>query len=480
MSLSIAISNAMSGLGASSRGTEVVSTNIANKSVAGYARRELAVSSSALGGVTVDGVRRMVSAGLLADDRLAQAASAHSGAIASFHGAIETALQTEDEAGSIGSLVAGLGTALAAATSDPASDTRLAQVADAAGTLAKRVNDVAQVIQDARTGADKAIAGDVETLNTTLERVAALNRQITVVTARGEDASALMDSRQAAIDQIAKIVPVQEVARENGRVALFTTGGTTLLDGSTPARIGFSAASIVTPDMTLANGALSGLSIDGRSLGAADMGQFAGGSLAAQFQVRDELAPAYQAQVDAFAADLYARFANPAVDPTLAVGEAGLFTDGQGSLQGTLGLANRLSLNRLADPSAGGEAWRLRAGLNATAAGSAGDSSLLLRLGTALSENRAPASAVLSGSAGNVLNFAANLASAAASQRVRAETVSFQDQSHAEGIRTALLAQGVDEDTEMSTLLALEKAYGANAKVFQIANDMLDQILGLR
>ena len=90
------------------------------------------------------------------------------------------------------------------------------------------------------------------------------------------------------------------------------------------------------------------------------------------------------------------------------------------------------------------------------------------------------ASAVLSGSAGNVLNFAANLASAAASQRVRAETVSFQDQSHAEGIRTALLAQGVDEDTEMSTLLALEKAYGANAKVFQIANDMLDQILGLR
>ena len=121
MSLSIAISNAMSGLGASSRGTEVVSTNIANKSVAGYARRELAVSSSALGGVTVDGVRRMVSAGLLADDRLAQAASAHSGAIASFHGAVETALQTEDEAGSIGSLVAGLDTALAAATSDPAS-----------------------------------------------------------------------------------------------------------------------------------------------------------------------------------------------------------------------------------------------------------------------------------------------------------------------------------------------------------------------
>ena len=135
MSLSIAISNAMSGLGASSRGTEVVSSNIANKSVAGYARRELAVSSSALGGVTVDGVRRMVSAGLLADDRLAQAASAHSGAIASFHGAVETALQTEDEAGSIGSLVAGLDTALAAATSDPASDTRLAQVADAAGAL---------------------------------------------------------------------------------------------------------------------------------------------------------------------------------------------------------------------------------------------------------------------------------------------------------------------------------------------------------
>jgi flagellar hook-associated protein 1 FlgK len=42
-----------------------------------------------------------------------------------------------------------------------------------------------------------------------------------------------------------------------------------------------------------------------------------------------------------------------------------------------------------------------------------------------------------------------------------------------------LLADGVDTDKEMETLLALEQAYSANAKVFQTANDMLDTILRL-
>ncbi|MFD2438939.1 flagellar basal body protein [Paracoccus kondratievae] len=45
MSISSAISNAVSGLTAASRGTEVVSANIANALTPGYARRELNLST---------------------------------------------------------------------------------------------------------------------------------------------------------------------------------------------------------------------------------------------------------------------------------------------------------------------------------------------------------------------------------------------------------------------------------------------------
>ncbi len=41
----------------------------------------------------------------------------------------------------------------------------------------------------------------------------------------------------------------------------------------------------------------------------------------------------------------------------------------------------------------------------------------------------------------------------------------------------SLLADGVDSDREMEMLLQLEKAYSANAKVIQVVDEMLDQIL---
>lgn len=50
MSMASALNNAVSGLTASSRMAEVVSSNIANAMTEGYARRELSLSSDTLGG----------------------------------------------------------------------------------------------------------------------------------------------------------------------------------------------------------------------------------------------------------------------------------------------------------------------------------------------------------------------------------------------------------------------------------------------
>lgn len=44
-------------------------------------------------------------------------------------------------------------------------------------------------------------------------------------------------------------------------------------------------------------------------------------------------------------------------------------------------------------------------------------------------------------------------------------------------LQDALLADGVDNDREMEMLLQIEKAYAANAKVIQVVDEMLDQIL---
>lgn len=485
MSLSSAISNALSGLTATTRGTELVSTNISNKSVAGYSRRELDLSSRVYsgngGGVSIDGVRRTVNAGLLADNRLAEAGAANADAIATFHAAIETALGTSDDTTSLSSMVTALDAALASAAARPDSDVRLNAILDAATGLTDKINSVSKGIQDARSVAEKAISTDVDRLNTALERVATLNRQITVLSARGEDASSLIDSRQASIDEIATIVPIQEVARDNGQVALFTKAGATLLDGQNPATIGFDAVTPVTAGMTLAGGDLSSLTLNGKVLNQSEMAMFSGGALSANFQIRDSLAPESQRQIDAIAREVYDRFANTAVDPTLAAGQPGLFTDNQGALLAAneTGFAGRISVTALVDPAQGGALWRIRAGLGAAAAGDVGDGTVIRNLSAALSESRAPASGSVSTTARTILSFAAELSSTSASSRIKAEATLQQNRTQADSLKTALLAQGVDSDTEMEALLSLERSYAANAKVLQTVNDMLDQILRL-
>ncbi|WP_449044458.1 flagellar hook-associated protein FlgK [Paracoccus versutus] len=484
MSLSSAISNAVSGLTAASRGTEIVSSNIANALTPGYARRELDLSSRLAergSGVSINGVTRMVTAGLIADNRLAQADVGSSRTVATYHAAMEKAFGTGTEASSLVQTLTDFESALASAAARPDSETRLAVVLDTATALAKKVNDISATIQAERSKAEKVIGNDVARLNTALEQVAKLNAQIVTLSAQGKDASSQLDARQALIDSVSDIVPIKEVPRENGQVALFTSGGAILLDGTEPARIGFSAVSSITADMSTASGALSGLTLNGKPLGDMQHTMFNGGSLEANFAIRDQIAPAYQQQIDAFARDLYDRLSDPAIDPSLASGDPGLFTDSQGAFSSAdeTGFAGRIAVAWAVNPETGGQLWRIRAGINATGPGSSGESTLLDRLGSALAASRLPASTSLSAVPRNLQGLSADLTSVAATNRIRTEAGAMQSSARQSGLQAALLAEGVNSDKEMEGLLALERAYAANAKVFQTANDMLDAILRL-
>lgn len=483
MGLTAAISNALTGLTAASRGTEVVSSNLANSLTPGYARREVELSPRAYsgngGGVHVDGIQRTITASLLADNRVSQGRAANSTAVAGFYNSMERSIGTVNDANSLNSLIAGLDAKLIAASSRPDSEIRLSEILSSAQDLAGKINSVASDIQSARTNADRGIAADVNRLNTTLDQIAKLNRQVVTTLANGHDASSLMDTRQKAIDSISDLVAIQEVPRENGRISLFTKGGAVLLDGMTPSKIGFVGSGQVSPERNITDGSLSTLSIDGQPLSIRQLNTFAGGAIAAKFEIRDRLAPELQTQMDALARDLYDRFSNPAMDPSIPPGGHGIFTDDQQPFVGTpeLGFANRLSVTNLVDPAAGGDLWKLRAGIGAGAAGNPGDSSLLIKLSEALNQSKSPASIGVSSSPRTLSVFASELSSHSSSARLRAEAALTQDNAQFSALKSALLSEGVDTDREMENLLALERAYAANAKVFQTANDMLDNLL---
>ena len=72
-----------------------------------------------------------------------------------------------------------------------------------------------------------------------------------------------------------------------------------------------------------------------------------------------------------------------------------------------------------------------------------------------------------------------DVTSTAAIQRVDAESLLSAASAQSNTYETMLRQDGVDSDREMESLLALERAYAANAKVLQTVDDMIQTILRL-
>jgi flagellar hook-associated protein 1 FlgK len=478
MSFNVSMSNALSGLTASARAAEVVSSNVANAMTDGYGRREV-VLSARTGGVQVVSVQRISDATIRSDRREAESGFAAAQTLSGSLQRIETEIGLPAEPGSLSSQLAAFDKALLEAASHPNAEARLDAVLRGAQGLTGSFNRISDRIQQERTLADQGISLAVEQVNDALQKVEDLNTQIFKLDNLGRDANALIDQRQAVIDDISELIPVREVARDGNRVALFTPTGGVLVDGRA-SKFEFDITSPITAEMTFASGALNGLSLNGQSLKTAGQNsQIAGGKLAALFSIRDEIAPNAQAGIDAIARNLIQRFEDPAMDSTLSVGDAGLFADGISAFDpaNEVGLAGRLSVNLAVDPDAGGAVWRLRDGMNAAAPGAAGDNRLLTAMSVVLEDTIVPASGPFMGVARHAAGLIGDYLSSISSERQSSDGTAAYQSARADTLIVQELQGGVDTDQEMQKLLLIEQAYAANARVLQTLDQLLEQLL---
>ncbi|NBC95652.1 MAG: flagellar hook-associated protein FlgK, partial [Deinococcus-Thermus bacterium] len=362
MTLSNALASATSGLRATSRAADLVSGNVANALTPGYARRDLALATDVVGtggGVRVLGVERQVDPIILADRRVAEAETGAARARADALSAIETEIGDPTSAGSLSDRVARFSASLVEAAGAPDREAQLDRAVADAKRLAAGFRSIGDAIQDTRSRADEAIAGMVERINTAVGQVDVLNDRIRSLGAGAPEAPALEERRQQIVDSVAELVPLREVARPDGTIALFTSGGAALLDGRAWP-LGFEPRSTVTVGMTVEDGALSGLTLRGQTVPTGATRSLLGdGALQAQFDMRDRAGPEAQAALDALARDLVERTQDPTLDPSLPSGPPaapGLFTDAGAAFDAGLpgaeaGLAQRLAVNAAVDPA---------------------------------------------------------------------------------------------------------------------------------
>ena len=485
MSISATLTNALSGLTAASRGAQIISTNIANANTEGYARREVEQTARVVGGlgagVQVDGINRIVDETILRERRLADASVGNAGVMTSFYNNLLDLVGTPEEAASLSAGITNFETSLLEASYRPDSEARLYAVLTAAQTVTSKINSISDGIQTTREDADVRIQAEVDTLNQTLQQVADINAEILRARGSGLNYPSLLDQRQKLVDDISQIVPIRQLPRDNDTIALYTQTGGLLLD-SKPAVFGFAATAPIIPDMTQASGALSGLTINGNPVQTSGAySPIAGGVLAGLFDVRDDLAVEAQANIDTIAQDLVTRFEDNTLDTTLLPGDPGLFTDSGNALNplDVTGLSARLSVNSSANPSAGGEIWRIRDGLGAIAPGPVGDATLLVASLDALGRAQVP----VGGSLGTAAREISDLTSTFVSIIGRAEQ-SFENRASFEtarliGLKDAELSNGVDTDQELQKLLLIEQAYAANARVIQTADELIQTLIRL-
>ena len=482
MSISVALSAALTGLAANSRQAQVVSNNIANATTEGYGAREVVTGTIVNGGegvgVRVVGVERRSDPILTGNRRIADADLGSVTAGAEFYSRLETLVGTPNDPGSLSGRLDVFESSLVVAANAPESDAALGGVLFAADAVASKLNEVSDGIQTMRSEADTEIGTAIGIINNALVELDALNDQLVRDKGFGGSGNGVLDQQQILIDQIAEYIPVREYRDELGTVRLYATDGTRLLDFE-PATFEFSPNRVITADMAI-GGALSDITVDGAPLPtSAGQPALSGGKLRALFDVRDAYAVEAQTKLDAVARDLAERFEDPALDTTRAPTDPGLFTD-VGALTDPLnevGLAGRIQVNALVDPARGGDLFRIRDGLGAATPGNVGDATLLQGKSDALTTGRITVSGGYTAAPRTMTVLGGEFLSIVGTERQFSDTARTFASARQQVLREAELEQGVNTDSELQRLILIEQMYQANARVIQVASEMVDELL---
>lgn len=459
MTLSTALNAATAGLTVTGQRAAIASTNIANVQTPGYARREANLSEAG-GGVSVTGIGRSVDSALTETRRTAQSSASGTDVTREALARIALPFGTPDSDAGLFSAFSRMQGDLETLRNTPESVAAQDIAAASLKELVSSIRQTAATLRTERERADSELATDIDTANEIMHELHNLNTDIVSSQANSRDTSALKDRRSLTLDRLAEIVPIETFEQATGAIRVTTPSGLTLVGASvheiefTPART-FSLQDTTTDQ----GGRLSIPTIDGLPI-APGHGQHAlsEGRIAAWIQLRDTTLPQRGTELDQYVFDLSDAFSNAGAE---------LFTDNGASIDAANmeGLSSRLTLNAAIDPVRGGEAFRLRDGLAAIQPGSPSDDTLLNALTNA---------------ANPFADTLASLISGVSSETFRAERIHTGNQSRLTTLSDAEIATtGVDLDFELQTLLMIEQAYAANARVIRTVDDMFDTLLRL-
>lgn len=488
MSLASALSTAQSIFTNTGTQSGVVSKNIANAQNPDYSRRSAVVSTGGNGAVIGDIVRAQ-NAPLLRQTIESTGIASGQRTLLDGLTEIKNLMGGNDNELSPANLIAKFREDLDTFASKANETATGTAVISGAQDLAFALNTAADKLQKIRKDADDQIKLNVSDLNALLAKFETANNQVKNATAAGTDPNDALDQREALVKQISEIVGVTSYVRGDNDMVLYTTSGVTLFE-AIPRKVTFQPTAAFDASTTG-----NGVYIDGVPLKAGDgANTTAKGSIQAHLQLRDDVAPVFQQQLDEIARGLITAFQE--TGPTgLLTPRTGLFSykNSAGTVQtgipaaGTVvpGIASRIFINPAVVPPTGTPDKLRDGGINGAAyvvntTGGSAFGELLDKYNQNLSDPMTFASSTEIADAPDLMSFTSD--SMGWLEELRSTATSSDDS------KTALLTRtleayssntGVSLDEELSLLLDIEQSYKAGAKLMSTIDDMMKALLDI-
>ncbi|MBN8950191.1 MULTISPECIES: flagellar hook-associated protein FlgK [unclassified Rhizobium] len=498
MSLTTALNNAQAIFNNTGTQSSVVSNNIANANNTNYSRRQAVLTTNMAGAQVVQISRSSEPSLQKAYLGSSSSDSAQQLLLNAYSNLQSATIGGNNNEIAPATYLSAFQDAMQNYAGSPSNATAAQSAINAAQSLVTSLNNATTAVQGARADADKQIASDVTTLNSLLSQFQQANDAVKSATASaGPTSNALadaLDQRDSILGQISQIVGVTTVTRGNNDMALYTTSGTTLFE-TIPRTVTFQPTSTYTAD---APGPGNSVYIDGVALtpgqGANTTAQ---GTLQAALQIRDDVAPTYQKQLDEIARGLVTTFAetnntNPS-SPVMATGlftysGATTWTSGTGPSNAAVisGLAGSIKLSSaaVANPNlvrdGGINNTATNTGYTKNTSGDSGYSTQLDAYITAMNTKTSFDGSAGSSTNASLMDYSSSSIGWLEGQRSTATTAAENTSAALSRSSSAYSnATGVNLDEELTLMMDIEQSYKAGTKILNAVNEMLQSVLDI-
>jgi flagellar hook-associated protein 1 FlgK len=312
MSLTQALSAAISGLRANQSGLALVAANVANADTPGYVRKtvnQVATAGNNTGiGVRITAVQRVLDQYVQRQLRVENAGASYASTRAQFYDRLQDLYGAPGSANTLESLYNDFTSAVQALSTSPDDAAARNTVIGTAQSLTQQLNQMSAGINGLRSDAELGIAGAVADANEAMSQIAKLNAQIVSSTQNDSETATLMDQRDAYVDRLSQLMDINVVTDDQNQLSVFTNSGIQLV-GVKASQISFDAQGTLTPNARWnsdpSKSTVGTLTLQSPTGGSIDLIQghsIRSGEIAAYLQMRDQDLVQAQGQIDAIAA----------------------------------------------------------------------------------------------------------------------------------------------------------------------------------